>query len=66
MNFKNKKLFETVSQYCPEFRSKVEAIQGDLVEPNMGISDEDEKILINSVNIVFHSAATVRFDEPLK
>ena len=64
--FKFKKLFETVSQYYPDFRSKVAAIQGDLVEPNMGISDEDEQILIKSVNIVFHSAATVRFDEPLK
>ena len=32
----------------------------------MGISDEDERILCENVNIVFHSAATVRFDEPLK
>jgi fatty acyl-CoA reductase len=32
----------------------------------MGISPEDEKKLIENVNIVFHSAATVRFDEPLK
>ena len=62
----NCKLFDTISQYYPEFRTKVEAIQGDLVEPNMGISVEDENILINSVNIIFHSAATVRFDEPLK
>ena len=27
---------------------------------------EDELKLIENVNIVFHSAATVRFDEPLK
>jgi thioester reductase-like protein len=32
----------------------------------MGISADDEKKLIENVNIVFHSAATVRFDEPLK
>lgn len=32
----------------------------------MGISEEDEKKIIDNVNIVFHSAATVRFDEPLK
>jgi hypothetical protein len=36
------------------------------MEPNMGISKEDELKLIENVNIVFHSAATVRFDEPLK
>jgi thioester reductase-like protein len=61
-----KKLFDTISQYYPEFANKLVAIQGDLLEPNLGISDEDEKVLINNVNIVFHSAATVRFDEPLK
>lgn len=61
-----KKLFETVSQFNPEFRSKLEAIEGDLVQPSMGISPEDEKKLIENVQIVFHSAATVRFDEPIK
>ena len=60
------KLFDTVSQYYPDFRSKLEAIEGDLMEPNMGISAEDETKLVEYVNIVFHSAATVRFDEPLK
>jgi thioester reductase-like protein len=62
----NCQLFEMVSQYYPEFRSKLEAIEGDMLEPNMGISSEDEKKIIENVNIVFHSAATVRFDEPLK
>lgn len=62
----NCKLFEQLSQFYPDFRSKVEAIPGDLMEPNMGISEEDEAKLIENVNIVFHSAATVRFDEPLK
>ena len=61
-----KKLFDSVSQYYPDFRSKLEAIEGDLLEPNMGISPEDEQKIIDNVNIVFHSAATVRFDEPLK
>ncbi len=59
-------LFEIVAQYYPEFRSKLEAIEGDILEPNLGISPEDEKKLVENVNIVFHSAATVRFDEPLK
>lgn len=62
----NCKLFDTVSQYYPDFRNKLEAIEGDLCEPNLGISAENEKKLIANVNIVFHSAATVRFDEPLK
>jgi fatty acyl-CoA reductase len=50
----------------PDCKSKLVAIQGDLAEPDMGISSEDKEILVKNVNIVFHSAATVRFDEPLK
>jgi alcohol-forming fatty acyl-CoA reductase len=41
-------------------------IEGDLLLPNLGISNEDRKLIIDHVSIVFHSAATVRFDEPLK
>ena len=62
----NCQLFENVSECHPEFKSKLEAIEGDLIEPNMGISPDDEKRIIENVSIVFHSAATVRFDEPLK
>jgi len=62
----NCKLFDTLSQYFPDFRKKVQAIPGDLIEPKMGISPQDELQLIENVNVVFHSAATVRFDEPLK
>ena len=41
-------------------------INGDLTEHELGISEEDQQILHENVHIVFHSAATVRFDEPLK
>jgi len=62
----NCKLFDIVSHMHPDYKSKLVGIQGDLLEPNLGISDEDRQILCKHVNIVFHSAATVRFDEPLK
>ena len=32
----------------------------------MGLTESDRKLLIDEVNIVFHLAATIRFDEPLK
>ena len=41
-------------------------IEGDLLLPSLGISKEDRKLITDNVSIVFHSAATVRFDEPLK
>jgi alcohol-forming fatty acyl-CoA reductase len=60
-------LFETVArEHGPSYKDKVRAINGDLCEPGLGISPEDRLELINNLNIVFHSAATVRFDEPLK
>uniref|UniRef100_A0A1I8F7C8 Fatty acyl-CoA reductase n=1 Tax=Macrostomum lignano TaxID=282301 RepID=A0A1I8F7C8_9PLAT len=41
-------------------------LPGDLFEPNLGLSQKDVELLIRNVSIVFHSAATVRFDEHLK
>jgi thioester reductase-like protein len=55
-----------MSQSNPDFKNKLEAIEGDLILPELGISSEDVKKLADNVNIVFHSAATVRFEEPLK
>jgi len=34
--------------------------------PGLGISKSDVRILAENVSVVFHSAATVRFDEPLQ
>ncbi len=50
----------------PDYKNKLVAINGDLSEPNLGISEQDRTLLADNVNIVFHSAATVRFDEPIK
>ncbi len=46
--------------------SLVHPIEGDLNLPNFGLSVNDEEMLIETCHIVFHSAATIRFDEPLK
>ncbi|XP_018574204.1 fatty acyl-CoA reductase wat-like [Anoplophora glabripennis] len=59
-------LFSRMKKNCPDFRAKVVAIEGDCALPDLGLSDQDKKLLIDEVNIVFHVAATVRFDEKLK
>ncbi|KAJ8982208.1 hypothetical protein NQ317_013510 [Molorchus minor] len=41
-------------------------MEGDCERPNLGLGEEDRNILIKEVDIVFHVAATVRFDEKLK
>lgn len=41
-------------------------IEGDITQPELAISPGDQATLVRKVNIVFHSAATVKFDEKLK
>lgn len=45
---------------------KLYAVAGDVGEENLGLSQEDRNLLINNVNVVFHSAATLDFAETLK
>lgn len=47
-------------------RKKLVAVVGDITIPDFGMSLEDRQTLIDNVNIVFHSAASVKFDDPLK
>ncbi len=59
-------LFETVHKTQPDFKDKVKPIGGDILEAGLGINQDDKDTLINNVSIVFHSAATIKFDEALK
>ncbi len=43
-----------------------EVICGDCTLPDLGISIADRKILAENVSIIYHCAATIRFDEELK
>ncbi|CAH0474985.1 unnamed protein product [Peronospora belbahrii] len=45
---------------------KLQAIAGDITIPDLGLSPEDTQVLRASVQISIHSAASVRFDEPLE
>lgn len=44
----------------------VVVMKGDMSEPRLGLSESNIQILEENVEIVFHSAATVRFDEELR
>lgn len=45
---------------------KVVAVDGDVCFPNLKLSRGDLKRVAEEVSIVYHSAATIRFTEPLK
>lgn len=61
-----RQLFEKLRRDSPNELSKIIPVAGDVTEPELGISANDQDMLIRSVSVVFHSAATVKFDEALK
>ena len=60
------KLFDFAKNKIPNFREKICLVDGDLALPNLGLSEQDKKMLIDNVNIVFNSAASIKFNDPLK
>lgn len=62
--FTDCKLFENVNSKL--IASKLQPLDGDLTLDGLGLSKEDRRELCENVNIVFHVAASVRFDDPLK
>lgn len=50
----------------PEIVNKVHVVKGDVLEPNLGLSANDINTLATRVELVFHCAANVRFDQPLR
>jgi alcohol-forming fatty acyl-CoA reductase len=45
---------------------KIIFINGNVAVDGLALSSYDEFTLINNVNVVFHCAASVRFNDPLK
>lgn len=50
----------------PDLSDHIVPVCGDMLEPHLGLTAEDEAMVTSDTNIVFHSAATVKFDEELK
>ena len=59
-------VFLRVRRENPSSLEKVIAVSGDITYPGLGISHNDLNVLKEDVSVVFHCAATIRFDEPLK
>ena len=59
-------IFDKIKADNPDFHQKLVPIHGDITEAGLGISPENVELLEKEVNVVFHSAATIRFDEPLR
>ncbi|XP_072143729.1 putative fatty acyl-CoA reductase CG5065 [Dermacentor andersoni] len=59
-------MFEHLKKEQPGALEKVTAMAGDLAQPDLGLSTSDRATLVDNVSVVFHSGATIKFDEPLR
>lgn len=59
-------VFDGLKSQRPSVLGKVIPVIGDIMQPQLGLSQSDLTALIENVTIVYHSAASVRFDEPLR
>ena len=59
-------IFEDWKAKRPEEVAKLIPLHGDISKPKLGLSENDYNTLAENVSIVFHSAATVKFDEPIE
>ncbi|CCW66005.1 unnamed protein product [Phytomonas sp. Hart1] len=48
-----------------ELCDKIKPMGGDITEDHLGLSDQDRTTIANEVNLIFHIAATVNFNERL-
>lgn len=59
-------VFDRIKRIQPQVLEKVKVIKGDITFDDLALSELDLETLKRDVSVVIHSAATIRFDEPLK
>ncbi|XP_012280843.1 putative fatty acyl-CoA reductase CG5065 [Orussus abietinus] len=58
--------FKSLQQTHPFKVKKLVVVSGDSTMKDLGLSETDKSILAEEVSVIFHMAANVRFDLPLK
>ncbi|XP_063926565.1 fatty acyl-CoA reductase 1-like [Zophobas morio] len=58
-------LFDVLKSKNPDSLNKIKIVVGDVRELDLGLNLQERQILIDEVNVVFHGAASVRFDDSL-
>lgn len=46
--------------------NRIKLIEGNLEYPSMGVSSSDREWIIENVNLIFHCAATIKFNETIE
>ena len=58
--------FDVLREEQPQVFEKVYPVVGDVSHERLGLSEDDQAYLIENTDVVFHLAATIRFDAPLR
>lgn len=59
-------IFDGLRGKFRDFRNKVTVIKGDLAIEGLGLSADDKNRIINEVNVIYHNAANVQFNEKVR
>ncbi|XP_063898641.1 fatty acyl-CoA reductase wat [Helicoverpa armigera] len=59
-------LYDTIRSKKPDFVDRIVPVEGDVAELGLGIDEKVYSEMADEVNVIFHMAATVNFDEPLQ
>ncbi|XP_077295802.1 putative fatty acyl-CoA reductase CG5065 [Arctopsyche grandis] len=59
-------MFQRLRKEKPEAMAKIFALDGDLMNENFGLKESDLNEVQKEVNVIFHCAATVKFNADLK
>lgn len=65
-DFINHMVFDNLRKDNPKILRKVKAVSGDVSIEGLELSEIDSELLIDKINIIFHCAANVRFDQTLR
>ena len=58
--------FDVLREEQPQVFEKVYPVVGDVSHVRLGLSEEDQAFLVDNTDLVFHLAAAIRFDSPLR
>lgn len=59
-------MFNRIRKQKPNVMKKVIPLQGDVMQENFGLNDEQIETVREEVQIIFHFAATLRLEAKLK
>lgn len=59
-------VFNRIREKNPSALNKIIAFEGDITLDKLGMSDKDLQVFYDKVNVIFHSAASIKFNDPIK